>query len=76
MREQHKFGQEEGVKFDVKLFLLACLRISAVIHDIEIKQDEYTRLYYDAVKSEHMQRAELKAQHIISVTKDDRLKNV
>ena len=34
---------------DLKLVLLSCLRISAVIGDLELSQDAYTKVYYDSV---------------------------
>lgn len=36
-------------KIDVKLLLLASLRISAVIHDVELRQDNYTKVFYELV---------------------------
>lgn len=38
--------------FDIKLLILSCIRISAVIHDIELKQDDFTKVYYDSVSKE------------------------
>jgi hypothetical protein len=39
----------EDETYDNKLLLLACLRISAVIYDIEFSQDKYTKVYYESV---------------------------
>ena len=36
-------------KFDIKLLLISSLRISAVIHDLELSQDQYSKAYYDSV---------------------------
>jgi hypothetical protein len=33
----------------MKFLILACLRISAVIHDVELQQDFYTKVYYESV---------------------------
>ena len=62
-------------KFDAKLLILACLRISAVIHDIEYKQDDYTQIYYRHVKQENKQRAELEAEEIIQKNREDSAEN-
>ena len=35
-------------KFDCKLILLSCLRISAVLYDCELRQDMYTKVYYES----------------------------
>ena len=35
--------------FDMKFLILACLRISAVIYDVELPQDAYTKIYYESV---------------------------
>ena len=37
-------------QFDLKLLILSCIRISAVIHDIELKQDDFTKVYYESVQ--------------------------
>lgn len=39
--------------FDLKLLILSCIRISAVIHDLELKQDDFTRVYYDSIFNEN-----------------------
>lgn len=38
--------------FDLRLVLLSCLRISAVLNDIELSQDNYTQKYYNATLEE------------------------
>ena len=37
----------ERPKMDAKLLVLASLRISAVIHDVELRQDSYTKVFYE-----------------------------
>ena len=38
----------DSIGFDMKMVVLACLRIAAVNHDIELKQDMYTKVYYES----------------------------
>ena len=40
----------ENYQYDNKMLMLACLRISAVIYDIEFSQDKYTKVYYESVQ--------------------------
>jgi len=47
------------------------LRISAVIHDNEIKLDDYTKVYYDSIKADEKQRADLKSRKIIKERQED-----
>lgn len=49
-------------QFDLKMLMLSCIRISAVIHDLEIPQDKYTEVYYTQVNSEHVESAYSMAQ--------------
>ena len=37
--------------------MLSCIRISAVIHDLEISQDKYTEVYYNQVNNENVELA-------------------
>lgn len=62
---RHLIKNEPTAEIDIRLYLLSCLRISAVIHDNEIKLDDYTKVYYDSIKAEEKQRADKKARQII-----------
>ena len=62
----------EMSKFDIKMLLIACLRISAVVHDIEVKQHEYTRVYYESVNSENRHMADQKAKTLNREVKEDK----
>lgn len=46
---KHLQSQRKLPDFDVKLTILSCLRISAVINDLELKQESYAKVYYDSV---------------------------
>lgn len=59
---KHLISIETNPKIDVRLFLLSCLRISAVIHDNEIKLDDYTKVYYDSIKAEEKEKADRMAK--------------
>jgi hypothetical protein len=48
---------EKDFKFDLKMLILSCIRISAVIHDLEISQDKYTEVYYSQINNEHVELA-------------------
>ena len=59
-------------KFDIKMLLMACLRISAVVHDIEVKQHEYTRVYYESIVSENRALGDIKAMKLNLEVKEDK----
>jgi hypothetical protein len=44
------------------MLILSCVRISAVIHDLEIPQDKYTEVYYSQINNEHVESAYSMAQ--------------
>lgn len=46
---KHAQEKKELPSFDHKLTVLSCLRISAVINDLELSQENYTKAYYDSV---------------------------
>mmetsp|Transcript_5083 Transcript_5083/g.8663 ORF Transcript_5083/g.8663 Transcript_5083/m.8663 type:complete len:134 (-) Transcript_5083:702-1103(-) len=48
--------------FDLKIVLLACLRIAAVSFDLDISQEQYTKVYYDSVKKDQDQLSRLHNQ--------------
>lgn len=41
-------SQGSKVNYDIKMVALACLRVSAVWHDVELKVEHYTRTYYES----------------------------
>lgn len=67
---RHHLKGKNDIKVDLRLYLLSCLRISAVIHDNEIKLDDYIKVYYDSIKSEEKQRADNIAKQIIAEMKE------
>jgi hypothetical protein len=54
---QKKIVLERDFKYDLKMLILSCIRISAVIHDLEISQDKYTEVYYNQINNEHVESA-------------------
>ena len=52
-----KNAEKKNIQFDVNMVILACLRISATINDLEHAQDRYTKAYYDFVTREEQNHA-------------------
>ena len=45
--------------FDLKIVILACLRLSAVSFDLDLSQEQYTKVYYESVKKDQGQLSRL-----------------
>ena len=52
-----KYNEKMKCNFDSKQLILACLRVSAVIHDVEIRQEYYIEQYYNSVLRDDQLRA-------------------